>query len=156
MKNNIRKLSESFQHAFRGLGLCIHGERNFRVHMTAAFYVTVFALLGGADASAAAALCLCFGLTHGRGADEHPPSSACATVRPAGMTALSATQRTSRPPAWSCAQPRAWRWACAFFCLKACCSARLAWLAAHLWAAALLLLSVPAALWFIFKYGRIQ
>ena len=65
MKNNIRKLSESFQHAFRGLGLCIHGERNFRVHMTAAFYVTVFALLGGADASAAAALCLCFGLTMG-------------------------------------------------------------------------------------------
>ena len=36
MKKNIRKLHESFQHAFRGLGLCIHGERNFRVHMTAA------------------------------------------------------------------------------------------------------------------------
>ena len=39
MKKNIRKLSESFLHAFRGLRLCIHDERNFRVHMTAAFYV---------------------------------------------------------------------------------------------------------------------
>ena len=46
MKKNIRKLHESFLNAFRGLGLCIHGERNFRVHMVAAFYVTVFALLG--------------------------------------------------------------------------------------------------------------
>ena len=31
MKKNIRKLSESFLHAFRGLRLCIHDERNFRV-----------------------------------------------------------------------------------------------------------------------------
>ena len=65
MKKNIRKLHESFQHAFRGLGLCIHGERNFRVHMTAAFYVTVFALMGRATAAEAAVLCLCFGLTMG-------------------------------------------------------------------------------------------
>lgn len=36
MKKNIRKLSESFLHAFRGLRLCIRDERNFRVHMTAA------------------------------------------------------------------------------------------------------------------------
>ena len=44
MKKNIRKLSESFLHAFRGLRLCIHDERNFRVHMTAAFYVILFAV----------------------------------------------------------------------------------------------------------------
>ena len=42
MKKNIRKLSESFLHAFRGLRLCIRDERNFRVHMTAAFYVILF------------------------------------------------------------------------------------------------------------------
>ena len=46
MKKNIRKLSESFLHAFRGLRLCIHDERNFRVHMTAAFYVTAAAVMG--------------------------------------------------------------------------------------------------------------
>ena len=47
MKKNIRKLSESFLHAFRGLRLCIHDERNFRVHMTAAFYVILFGVFGG-------------------------------------------------------------------------------------------------------------
>ena len=65
MGKNIRKLHESFQHALRGLGLCIHGERNFRVHMVAAFYVTVFALIGRASAAEAAILCICFGLTMG-------------------------------------------------------------------------------------------
>ena len=65
MKKNIRKLHESFLNAFRGLGLCIHGERNFRVHMVAAFYVTVFALLGRASAEQAALLGICFGLTMG-------------------------------------------------------------------------------------------
>ena len=59
MKKNIRKLHESFQHAFRGLGLCIHGERNFRVHMTAAFYVTVFALLGGRSVRGRPRCCAC-------------------------------------------------------------------------------------------------
>lgn len=47
MKKNIRKLSESFLHAFRGLRLCIRDERNFRVHMTAAFYVILFGVFGG-------------------------------------------------------------------------------------------------------------
>ena len=63
MKKEIRKLKDSFSFALRGLKLCVHGERNFRVHLTAAFYVTVFALLGQADAGQIAALCLCFGLT---------------------------------------------------------------------------------------------
>lgn len=44
-KSRIRKLHESFLHAFRGLRLCITGERNFRVHMTATFYVTAAALM---------------------------------------------------------------------------------------------------------------
>ena len=65
MKKNIRKLHESFLNAFRGLGLCIHGERNFRVHMVTAFYVTIFALLGEATAAEASILCVCFGLTMG-------------------------------------------------------------------------------------------
>ena len=58
MGKNIRKLHESFQHALRGLGLCIHGERNFRVHMVAAFYVTIFALMGRASATDAAIFCI--------------------------------------------------------------------------------------------------
>ena len=65
MKKNIRKLSESFLHAFRGLRLCIHDERNFRVHMTAAFYVILFGVFGGVSMTEAAILCICFGLTMG-------------------------------------------------------------------------------------------
>ena len=34
--------------------------------------------------------------------------------------------------------------------------AALAFLAAHAWVAAVLLATVPAALWFVFRYGRIQ
>ena len=56
MKKNIRKLSESFLHAFRGLRLCICEERNFRVHMTAAFYVILFAVFGGVSMTEAAIL----------------------------------------------------------------------------------------------------
>ena len=67
-KSRIRKLHESFLHAFRGLRLCITGERNFRVHMTAAFYVTAAALMGRVSATEAAVLCLCFGL--GASVDE--------------------------------------------------------------------------------------
>ena len=65
MKKNIRKLSESFLHAFRGLRLCIRDERNFRVHMTAAFYVILFGAFGGVSMTEAAILCICFGLTMG-------------------------------------------------------------------------------------------
>ena len=65
MKKNIRKLSESFLHAFRGLRLCICDERNFRVHMTAAFYVILFGVFGGVSMTEAAILCICFGLTMG-------------------------------------------------------------------------------------------
>ena len=54
MKKNIRKLSESFLHAFRGLRLCIRDERNFRVHMTAAFYVILFGVFGGVSMTEAA------------------------------------------------------------------------------------------------------
>ncbi len=65
MKKEIRKLGDSFRYALRGLKLCILRERNFRVHMMAALYVTVFAYLGQACATDAAVLCLCFGLTMG-------------------------------------------------------------------------------------------
>ncbi len=65
MKKEIRKLRDSFRYAFRGMGLCVRGERNFRVHITAVFYVTLFALLGGVTFTEAAVLFICFGLTMG-------------------------------------------------------------------------------------------
>ena len=64
-KSRIRKFRESFLYAGRGLRLCITGERNFRVHMAAAFYVTAAAVMGHVTSTEAAVLCLCFGLTMG-------------------------------------------------------------------------------------------
>ena len=155
MKNNIRKLSESFQHAFRGLGLCIHGERNFRVHMMAAFYVTVFALLGGADASAAAALCLCFGLTMGAELMNTAIERLCDRQASGYDGFVRNAKDIAAAGVFVCAAACVAVGVCIFLFEGVLFSA-LSWLLAHLWAAALLLLSVPAALWFIFKYGRIQ
>ena len=155
MKKNIRKLHESFQHAFRGLGLCIHGERNFRVHMTAAFYVTVFALMGRATAAEAAVLCLCFGLTMG----AELMNTAIERLCDRQASGYDGFVRNAKDIAA----------AGVFVCAAACVAvgvfillvegvgfSALSWLLAHLWAAAVLLVSIPAALWFIFKYGRIQ
>lgn len=44
----IRKLLESFRHAFAGLGYCMVQERNFRIHICAATAVLVFSALYGA------------------------------------------------------------------------------------------------------------
>ena len=55
-KSRIRKFRESFLYAGRGLRLCITGERNFRVHMTAAFYVTAAAVMGHVTSTEAAEL----------------------------------------------------------------------------------------------------
>lgn len=65
MRKEIRKLRDSFRYALRGLKLCVQSERNLRVHITAAFYVIVFSILGEADGTSMAILCLCFGLTMG-------------------------------------------------------------------------------------------
>ena len=155
MKKNIRKLHESFQHAFRGLGLCIHGERNFRVHMTAAFYVTVFALLGGADASAAAALCLCFGLTMGAELMNTAIERLCDRQASGYDGFVRNAKDIAAAGVFVCAAACVAVGVCIFLFEGVLFSA-LSWLLAHLWAAAVLLVSIPAALWFIFKYGRIQ
>ena len=155
MKKNIRKLSESFQHAFRGLALCIQGERNFRVHMTAAFYVTVFALLGGADAGEAALLCLCFGLTM----SAELMNTAIERLCDRQASGYDGFVRNAKDIAAAgvvvCAAACAAVGVCIFL-FGGVLPAALGWLLAHLWAAVVLLATVPAALWFVFHYGRIQ
>jgi diacylglycerol kinase len=59
---DIRKLTQSFLYAIHGLRACMHTERNFRIHVTAAVYVTLFAVLGQVGAVSGAILCLCFAL----------------------------------------------------------------------------------------------
>lgn len=154
MKKNIRKLHESFQHAFRGLGLCIHGERNFRVHMTAAFYVTVFALMGRATAAEAAVLCLCFGLTMGAELMNTAIERLCDRQASGYDGFVRNAKDIAAAGVFVCAAACVAVGVCIFLFEGVLFSA-LSWLLAHLWAAAVLLVSIPAALWFIFKYGRI-
>ena len=155
MKKNIRKLHESFQHAFRGLGLCIHGERNFRVHMTAASYVTVFALMGRATAGEAAVLCLCFGLTMGAELMNTAIERLCDRQASGYDGFVRNAKDIAAAGVFVCAAACVAVGVCIFLFEGVLFSA-LSWLLAHLWAAAVLLVSIPAALWFIFKYGRIQ
>lgn len=65
MNKQIRKLSQSFKFALRGIRQCIRTERNFRIHLCAALYVAVFALLGQMDGTRCAILCLCFAMMMG-------------------------------------------------------------------------------------------
>ncbi len=65
MNKQIRKLSQSFKYAVRGVRKCLHTERNFRIHLCAATYVALFALIGRLDRTKCAILCLCFGLMLG-------------------------------------------------------------------------------------------
>ncbi|MDO5142828.1 MAG: diacylglycerol kinase family protein [Eubacteriales bacterium] len=155
MKKNIRKLHESFQHALRGLRLCIYGERNFRVHLTAAFYVTVFALLGRARAEQVAVLCLCFGLTMGAELMNTAIERLCDRQASGYDIFVRDAKDIAAAGVFVCAAACVGVGVCVFLAGGVLAHA-LAWLLAHLWAAGLVALTVPAALWFVFCYGRIR
>lgn len=58
----MRKISQSFSYAARGISLCVRYERNFRIHICAAVYVTIFGLMAKFQAIQFAILLLCFAL----------------------------------------------------------------------------------------------
>ena len=155
MKKNIRKLHESFQHAFRGLWLCIHGERNFRVHMTAAFYVTVFALMGRATAAEAAVLCLCFGLTMGAELMNTAIERLCDRQASGYDGFVRNAKDIAAAGVFVCAAACVAVGVCVFLAEGVLLTA-LQYILAHLWIVMALVVTVPIALWFIFYYGRIQ
>ena len=155
MGKNIRKLHESFQHALRVLGLCIHGERNFRVHMTAAFYVTVFALMGRATAAEAAVLCLCFGLTMGAELMNTAIERLCDRQASGYDGFVRNAKDIAAAGVFVCAAACVAVGVCVFLAEGVLLTA-LQYVFAHLWLAMVLVVTVPVALWFIFYYGRIQ
>lgn len=155
MGKNIRKLHESFQHALRGLGLCIHGERNFRVHMVAAFYVTVFALIGRASAAEGAILCICFGLTMGAELMNTAIERLCDRQASGYDGYVRNAKDIAAAGVFVCAVACVAVGVCVFLGRGVLWTA-VQFLLAHLWAAMALLVTVPVALWFIFHYGRIQ
>ena len=140
MKKNIRKLSESFLHAFRGLRLCIRDERNFRVHMTAAFYVILFGVFGGVSMTEAAILCICFGLTMG------------AELLNTAIERLCDKQATG---VFVCATACVAVGACIFIG-NGVLAAAIKFLWYRLWLGMAVVVTVPFAVWFVFHFGRIQ
>lgn len=62
MNKEIKKTSQSFKCAIRGIYLCVRTERNFRIHTCAAFYVTVFGILADLSVEKFAILMLCFAI----------------------------------------------------------------------------------------------
>lgn len=62
MTREVRTLVKSFRCAFRGAALGVRFERNFRIHLCAAAYVSLFAWLGELSGSEMALLIVCFGL----------------------------------------------------------------------------------------------
>ena len=155
MKKEIRKLHESFLHAFRGLGLCIHGERNFRVHIVAAFYVTAFALMGRAGAVQGAILCVCFGLTMGAELMNTAIERLCDTQAPGDDGMVRNAKDIAAAGVFVCAAACVAIGLCLFLG-GGILPRALDYIAAHWWTAAALAVSVPFAAWFIFKYGRLQ
>ena len=155
MGKNIRKLHESFQHALRGLGLCIHGERNFRVHMVTAFYVTVFALMGRASAAEGAILCICFGLTMGAELMNTAIERLCDRQASGYDGFVRNAKDIAAAGVFVCAAACVAVGVCVFLAEGVLLTA-LQYILAHLWIAMALVVTVPIALWFIFYYGRIQ
>ena len=155
MGKNIRKLHESFQHALRGLNLCIHGERNFRVHMVTAFYVTVFALMGRADAAEGAILCICFGLTMGAELMNTAIERLCDRQASGYDGFVRNAKDIAAAGVFVCAAACVAVGVCVFLAEGVLLTA-LQYILAHLWIAMALVVTVPIALWFIFYYGRIQ
>ncbi len=155
MKKNIRKLSESFLHAFRGLGLCVRGERNFRVHMTAAFYVIAFALMGRATATQAAILCICFGLTMSAELMNTAIERLCDRLASGYDGFVRDAKDIAAAGVFVCAVACAAVGVCIFIGKGLLLTAlRLMW--AHLWLGMVMLVTVPVAVWFVFYYGRAQ
>lgn len=154
MNREIRKLWQSFSCAFRGFSSCVHTERNLRIHLTAAFYVTVFALIGGLGALRCAVLCLCFSGVM----SAELLNTAIERLCDRQATGYDMLVREAKDIA------AAGVVVCAGFCVvvgalfflyEGALWSALLFLWEHRAAAAALLASIPAALWFVFRFrGR--
>lgn len=151
MGREIRKLRQSFRYAIRGVCLCMESERNFRIHLTAAAYVTVFAILGKLSAVQCAVLALCFGMMMGAELMNTAIEYLC-DWKAAGY------DRTVRDAKDIAA-------AAVFVCAVSCAIIGLLFfvpvlppilrqLRVHVLLFAVLVVSVPCAVWFIFGFGR--
>lgn len=151
MNREIRRLRQSFACAFHGVLSCLRTERNFRIHLTAAAYVTAAALLGRLDAARCAVLLLCFAVmlsselmnTAVERLCDRQTASYDKLVREAKDIAAAAVVVC----ALCCVLVGA-----LFFLREGALMEVLRVFAGHPWAALPFLASIPAALRFIFRF----
>lgn len=153
MNHEIRKLRQSFGYAIQGFLSCMRTERNFRIHLTAAVYVSVFAYLGGLDGTRYAVLCLCFALMMAAELLNTAIECLCDRVTTGYDEAVGRAKDIAAAAVFLCAL------FCVviggvFFLHSGALVQAVQVLAESLWKLALLLLSFPAAVWFVFFYGR--
>lgn len=153
MNHEIRKLRKSFGYALRGFRSCMRTERNFRIHLTAAVYVSVFAFLGGLDGVRYAVLCLCFALMMATELLNTAIERLC-DRQASGYDELVGQAKDIAAAAV---------FLCALFCViigavfflpSGALLRAVRALAVSLWKLGLLLLSLPAATGFVFFYGK--
>ena len=123
--------------------------------MVAAFYVTVFALLGRASAEQAALLCICFGLTMGAELMNTAIERLCDRQASGYDGFVRNAKDNAAAGVFVCAAACVAVGVCVFLAGGVLLTA-LQYIFAHLWIAMVLVVTVPVALWFIFYYGRIQ
>lgn len=148
MRIDVPGLRRSFLWAARGLRIGLR-ERNFRIHLTAACYVTAAAFLAGLSRAEIAVLCLCFALVTAAELVNTAVETLCDRVttqrdpliRDAKDIAAGAVLMTAL---FSVAV------AVILFCHPAPVRAILTNLSRHMWMDAALIASVPLAVGFIF------
>lgn len=151
MGHEIRKLRQSFQYAVRGVMLCMHTERNFRIHLTAACYVTLLAVLCRLSATKCAVLALCFGVMMGAELMNTAIECLCDWKASGYDRAVRDAKDIAAAGVFVCAV------ACAVIGLIFFVPALpqiLAGLRSHPALILFLILSAPCAIWFIFRFGR--
>lgn len=57
---DFKSLLKSFKHAFKGISTCLKTERNFRIHITAMFYVIAVSFLAEISSTEYILLIICF------------------------------------------------------------------------------------------------
>ena len=151
MGHEIRKLRQSFRYAVRGVRLCVETERNFRIHLTAACYVTFLAVLCRLSGTKCAILALCFGVMMGAELMNTAVERLCDWQ-------AEGYDRTGR-------DAKDIEAAAVFVCALACAVIGLIFfvpalpqiaegLRRHPALLLFLALSAPCAIWFIFQFGR--
>lgn len=148
MRIDLYGLRRSFQWAARGVCLALR-ERNFRIHLTVSCYVTAAGFLAGLSRAEIAVLCLCFGLVIAAEMVNTAIETLCdritgqidPLIRDAKDIAAGAVLMTAL---FSIAV------ALMLFAHPAPVLTALGRLARHIWIDALLLVSIPVAVAFIF------